>query len=233
MREAVQRVVLEHVPGLVGVLVKEAGKRSPACVVCERADCQCSCTSGGGVAVLLRLWFPDSELPLLAAGRGVVIVADAAGVRRPSIPLADILTHTQTGVRVGGGARRLRHVAAAAVLLHHQPFRNEVEGRSGGHGERETVLLHGELEGAGLVVRTVNSRGLILLLKLLKVLAKSRLVLLAGLILQPLLQFQPHGGVDVVGLHTPGVELCAALSVPTAVPRAATWEAEAVHLVDR
>lgn len=226
MREAVQRVVLEHVPGLVGILVKEAGERSPACVVCERADCQCSCTSGGGVAMLLRLWFPDSELPLLAAGRGVVIVADAAGVRRPSIPLTDILTHTQTGVRVGGGARRLRHVAAAAVLLHHQPFRNEVEGRSGGHGERETVLLHGELEGAGLVVRTVNRRGLILLLKLLKVLAKSRLVLL-------LLQFQPHGGVDVVGLHTPGVELRAALSVSTAVPRAATWEAEAVHLVDR
>lgn len=109
-----------------------------------------------------------------------------------------------------------------------------MEGWSGGHGERNTVLLHGELKGARRVVQTAHRLGFVLLLKLLKVLWKSRLVLLdPRLILQSLFQLQSHGGVDVVGLHTPGVELRATLSVSTAVLRAATWEAEAVHLQHR
>lgn len=226
VREAVKRVVIKKVPGQVCVLVKVTGERSPACIVRECADCQCSCTVSRRVAVLLPQWFPNRYVPLLAAGGGVVIVADAAGGRRPPVRLAEILTHTQTCVRVGGGVRRLRHVTAAAVLLHHQPSRNEMEGWSRRHGESKTILLHAELKGARLVAHTAHRRGLILLLKLLKVLWKSRLVLLAPrLILQPLLQFQSHGGVDVVGLHTSWVELRATLGVSTAILRAATWEA--------
>lgn len=157
-------------------------------------------------------------------------VTDTTGTQQHCVHFiqGDILIATScVGVREGAGG--VSHVAAAAVLL--QPLSGEGEGRRDRHGEGWTVLLQGEPKGAALVLSNLHLMALILVLKLHKVLWQSPLTLWAqGFILQLSLQSQSHHSVDIMGLHTPGVELYAALSVFTAILSAATREAEAVHL---
>lgn len=236
--EALERVVIEEVSCLVCIFIEVICQGGPAHIVCEyvggqwsRTVCRCA-ARGSRVAVVLCQWV--CYVPQLATRRVVTIVTDAEGSWQPAIDFREILTPVKasSSVRVRWGARRLSHVAAAAVLLDDQPLRHERKRGSWGHGERKIVVLHGETKGAGLALCTLRHMGLILVCILLRVLWKSFLVLLTlCFILQLPLQFEPHGGVDVVSLHSSGVELDPALSIPAAVLCAATREVEAVHLI--
>lgn len=179
---------------------------------------------------MLRQWFP--HVPQLIAQR-VVIVVRITGSKGTGQRFRETLAPGEASscIGVGGGARGFGHVAAAAVLLHDQPLWDEMEGRCVGQGEGETVFLHGEPKGAALVLSTLHRVSLALVLIRHELLWKPCLLVPAQrLIVQSSIQFESHDRVDVMGLHTPGVELRASVSVSAAVLSAATWEVEAIHL---
>lgn len=127
--QALERVIIKHVSGLIRIFVKIICHRVPVYIVCECVDCVWS--RGVSSAAAARLFHWVSLMSRLAV-RGIVIifrVTETKGAAQPSIDLRKIVTPTAASSRitVRGGTRGFGHITAAAVLLHCQALWDEME----------------------------------------------------------------------------------------------------------